>query len=122
MLTLQDLISHLKTTIPALPDKSVNSLIKDYGLSTKDAITLLSHDDGDRMEYFVEVMAPLCRMTWIHDKDVSVQALGKAAGNWYVPNVLQVHHSNFPKGTHGAWRSLQRRTLAVCARATQQPR
>jgi Asp-tRNA(Asn)/Glu-tRNA(Gln) amidotransferase B subunit len=41
----QDLISHLKLSLPKLPDTMVETLAAEYGLTTKDAGTLLSLDD-----------------------------------------------------------------------------
>jgi len=58
-------------------------LAKSYGLTTKDAITLLSMDDGERLEYYLDVIRCLVRQTE-HEKDVPLETLGKITGNWYV--------------------------------------
>lgn len=55
-----------------------------YGLSTKDAGTLLSFDNGDRLEYFFEVTNQLARARDIKPSDKEFSVLGKTAGNWYV--------------------------------------
>ena len=68
--------------MPKLPDMSVDTLVQWYGLTTKDAITLLSLDDGDRLEYFMGVMEPLTRETFKQEQDVPVSELGRLTGNW----------------------------------------
>ncbi|KAH7080761.1 GatB/GatE catalytic domain-containing protein [Paraphoma chrysanthemicola] len=75
----EDLISHLRTSLPKLPDTMVDTLTEHYGLSTKDAGTLLSLDDGDRLDYFFGVMERLCGSD-LPNTDQS--HLGRIAGNW----------------------------------------
>ena len=82
----QDLVDHLKNTLPQLPDSSVDVLVHEYGLTTKDALTLLSFDDGDRLEYMMQVVEALARDTHRLEPDVPMSTLGKMAGNWYVAN------------------------------------
>jgi aspartyl-tRNA(Asn)/glutamyl-tRNA(Gln) amidotransferase subunit B len=67
--------------MPELPDTMVAMLTAEYGLSTKDANTLLSLDDGHRLDYFFDVMARL-RESNLAEKDQA--HLGRVAGNWYV--------------------------------------
>ncbi|KAI1437324.1 GatB/GatE catalytic domain-containing protein [Xylaria sp. CBS 124048] len=50
-----DLVQHLQDTMGELPDSVVDSLISDIGLSSKDAMSLVSLDDGMRVEYFWKV-------------------------------------------------------------------
>jgi aspartyl-tRNA(Asn)/glutamyl-tRNA(Gln) amidotransferase subunit B len=57
-------------------------LANTYGLTTKDAITLLSLDDGERLEYFLEVVGCLVRETEQHERDVPLESLGRITGNW----------------------------------------
>lgn len=80
----QDLVDHLRKNLPVLPDRTVEVLVGRYGLSTKDAGTLLSFDNGDRLEYFFEVTNQLARARNIKPSDAEFPALGKAVGNWYV--------------------------------------
>ena len=70
-------------TLPKLPDVNVDTLVHDYGLTTKDAITLLSFDDGERLEYYMDVVADSVSLAHERHDDASLQALGKIAGNWY---------------------------------------
>ncbi|KAF3049535.1 hypothetical protein E8E11_010259 [Didymella keratinophila] len=78
----QDLVDHLRTNLPVLPDRVVNVLVEKYGLSVKDAGTLLSFDNGDRLEYFFEVTNQLVRARATKPCDPKFSTLGKAAGNW----------------------------------------
>lgn len=67
-----------------LPDRVVDVLVEKYGLSVKDAGTLLSFDNGDRLEYFFEVTNQLARARNIRPSDPEFATFGKAVGNWYV--------------------------------------
>jgi len=51
--------------------------VENFGLTPKDTMTLLSLDDGDRLEYFREVIAD---MTSTHTDDIA--ELGRVTGNW----------------------------------------
>ncbi|KAF2848263.1 hypothetical protein T440DRAFT_429155, partial [Plenodomus tracheiphilus IPT5] len=73
----QDLIAHLQETLPRLPDSVLELHVEDFGLTTKDAATLLALDDGNRLEYFREVVDDLLGT---HTGDVA--ELGRITGNW----------------------------------------
>lgn len=47
-----DLVSHLRATMGEMPDSVVDTLMNDFGLSSKDAMSLVSLDGGLRAEYF----------------------------------------------------------------------
>ena len=51
-------VEHLRRTLPTLPDGLLRRLTdtETYGLSTTDAKILLSLDDGERLDYFQEVV------------------------------------------------------------------
>jgi aspartyl-tRNA(Asn)/glutamyl-tRNA(Gln) amidotransferase subunit B len=72
-------IDHLTFSLPKLPDTMLEKLVNEYGLSIKDAGTLLSVNNGDRLDYFFDVMAQL-RGSRLPDMD-NIH-LGKVAGNW----------------------------------------
>jgi aspartyl-tRNA(Asn)/glutamyl-tRNA(Gln) amidotransferase subunit B len=59
----------------------IEHLTGEYGLTTKDAGTLLSLEDGHRLDYFFDVLAHLRDS---HLTEVDQMALGKMTGNWYV--------------------------------------
>ena len=79
----RDLVTHLKSTIPELPDDTVSRIQGMYGLSPKDAKTIYSLDDGERLEYYMDVVADSVRLANERQGDASLQALGKISGNWY---------------------------------------
>lgn len=75
----QDLISHLSVSLPKLPDTMIESLTEQDGLSTKDANTLLSLDDGHRLDYFYDVVSQLQTTDLSQEHQAH---LGRVAGNW----------------------------------------
>lgn len=79
----QDLVQHLKTTLPELPDETVERVQKQYGMSTKDAKTIVSLDDGDRLDFLEETVEILARSLAGLDKS----KIGKVVGNWVLHEV-----------------------------------
>lgn len=53
---------------------------QNYSLTSKDAQTLLILDDGDRLDYYLDVVQIL-KATFSEDP-ASVARVGKVAGNW----------------------------------------
>lgn len=53
---------------------------KQYGLTPKDAGTLLILDDGDRLEYYFDVVQILRNV--FADDSTNLSRVGKVAGNW----------------------------------------
>ncbi|KAF2687922.1 hypothetical protein K458DRAFT_440676 [Lentithecium fluviatile CBS 122367] len=78
----RDLVDHLRDTLPILSDDRVSTLVddKDYKLTSKDASTLLSLDDGERLDYYYDVVKHL--QTAFADQPAILARTGKAAGNW----------------------------------------
>lgn len=75
-----DLVQHLRLTLPELPDETVERVVKSYGLSLKDAKTIVGLDDGDRLEFMEETSAILKEKLDTAGKDD--HRFGKLAGNW----------------------------------------
>jgi aspartyl-tRNA(Asn)/glutamyl-tRNA(Gln) amidotransferase subunit B len=61
---------------------NVHTLAHKYGLTTKDAITLLSLDDGERLEYFLHIVNILIKRAEKFDRDLPHEVIGKMTGNW----------------------------------------
>ncbi|KAK3072041.1 hypothetical protein LTR53_007551 [Teratosphaeriaceae sp. CCFEE 6253] len=61
----QDLVQHLRDTLPTLPAALESQLQDWYGLSLKDAKSLIDLDDGDRLDFFERT-----------------RKTGKTVGNW----------------------------------------
>ncbi len=76
-----DLVAHLRETMGELPDDVVDALTRDFGLSSKDAMSLVSLDGGMRVEYFWTVVAAL-RSKLGTDALEQHQACFQLAANW----------------------------------------
>lgn len=79
--------------MPAVPDTTLEMLTSEpYFLTMKDAKTILSLDDGLRLDYYLEVMDELLRHDLSPDSQVNIPShtsidslqstIGKTAGNW----------------------------------------
>jgi len=73
-----DLLEHLQSNMGVLPDEEIVLLVEDYGLTTKDAMSLVSLNDGGRVEYFRNVVDQLILLNGEGD----LKKFGKLAGNW----------------------------------------
>lgn len=80
LLISSTLVDHLKSTMPELPDSTVERVQNAYGLSAKDAKTIVSQDDGDRLEYMEETIHILDQKLSNAQQDKI--KLGKNVGNW----------------------------------------
>ena len=85
----QDVVDHLTRNLPELPDRLLDMLIDSeaYGLSVTDAKILLSIDDGERLDYFQEVVDLLVEKSYeegfTEAKTLEVKVShGKLVGNW----------------------------------------
>ncbi|KAM3086375.1 hypothetical protein ACMFMG_000512 [Clarireedia jacksonii] len=72
------LINHLQKTLGVSPDEELKILTKGYGLTMKDAISLVSLNDGGRVDYFRDVVDSLMAMK----PGENVHRFGKLASNW----------------------------------------
>lgn len=52
----KDLVEHLRASMGVLPDAEIEELMSTYGLSSKDAISLMLLDNGGRIQYFYNVL------------------------------------------------------------------
>lgn len=74
----EDLVEHLRITMPELPSESVKRAIQEYGLSEKDAKTIVSLDDGDRLEFLQETVDILQGMAF-SDRSSGLELVGADA-------------------------------------------
>jgi aspartyl-tRNA(Asn)/glutamyl-tRNA(Gln) amidotransferase subunit B len=74
-----DLLHHLKDNLGTLPDKELELLTQEFGLTMKDALTLVSLNDGGRVEYFYNVVDELAILN--PDEDAP-KRFGRVCGNW----------------------------------------
>ncbi|OLN90048.1 Glutamyl-tRNA(Gln) amidotransferase subunit B, mitochondrial [Colletotrichum chlorophyti] len=52
----EDLVNRIRESVKELPDTELNELVNTYGLTAKDAMSLMSLDNGGRLEYFYNVV------------------------------------------------------------------
>jgi aspartyl-tRNA(Asn)/glutamyl-tRNA(Gln) amidotransferase subunit B len=78
----QELIETLQSTLPMTPDATLSLLQESphQRLSAKDAMTLLNLDDGDRVDYYMDVLDQLRKMAG-SKKYLTNQKPG-LVGNW----------------------------------------
>jgi aspartyl-tRNA(Asn)/glutamyl-tRNA(Gln) amidotransferase subunit B len=74
----EKLTRHLGDTLGVLPDEELRILESEYGITMKDAIDLVSLNDGGRVEYFRNVVDVLT----VLNADDPQTKLGKLASNW----------------------------------------
>lgn len=80
-----DLIAHVKESVSYLPDDELNELVEVFGLSAKDAVSLMSLDDGGRIEYFYHVVDDLGSRLTADPRDAEprdVKTFAPLAANW----------------------------------------
>ena len=75
-----ELVGHLTTTLPELPDETISRVVKQYGLSPKDAKTIAELDDGDRLDFMEEVVAHIRQA--LSAEEMDQQKVGKTVANW----------------------------------------
>ncbi|KAM0798669.1 GatB/GatE catalytic domain-containing protein, partial [Usnea florida] len=85
----QDLIDHIGRTLPQLPEETITNLTTVCELTIKDAKSLMSLDNGERLDYFDTV-----RTTWASQNPthISTPHLDKMVANWSV----STHHPKSP--------------------------
>lgn len=54
-----DLVRHLRSSLPVLPDIELDTLISEHGLSPRDALALITLDNGTRAQYYYKVLEAL---------------------------------------------------------------
>ena len=79
----QDLVQHVRESLPALPDQLLQMLTNDtrYGLSATDAKILLQTDTGDRLDFYQETIDLAQELVPRNPK------IGKVVGNWLLQEI-----------------------------------
>lgn len=91
----RDLIEFLRDTLPELPEETVARLVDGYGVSEKDAWTLVEADEGERAEFYFETLEILRARLRERDghaansgpqsegeKKAEIANLGRQTANW----------------------------------------
>jgi aspartyl-tRNA(Asn)/glutamyl-tRNA(Gln) amidotransferase subunit B len=84
----QDLLDHLQATLGILPDEEINILTQEYGLTVKDAISLVSLNEGGRAEYFRNVVDEYL----ILSPEEDLKKVGRLCGNWVLHEMGGLTH------------------------------
>ncbi|OQN96982.1 hypothetical protein B0A48_16956 [Cryoendolithus antarcticus] len=78
-----DLIDHLRSSLPELPDATMERVQREYGLTEKDARTIVALDNGERLE-FMEATEELLQPRLPTNDSLE---LGRMAGNWVLHEI-----------------------------------
>lgn len=74
----QDLLDHLQASLGVLPDEEINILVEEYGLTVKDAMSLVALNDGGRVEYFRNTVDEYLALSPNGD----LKEASRLCGNW----------------------------------------
>ncbi|KAI2616754.1 aspartyl/glutamyl-tRNA amidotransferase subunit B [Hypoxylon sp. NC1633] len=77
-----DLVNHLRGSMGELPDAEVDELIERFGLTPKDALSLVALDGGKRIEYFWNVVDLLAQRFGPNANSVEYLVGYQLAANW----------------------------------------
>lgn len=78
----EDLVAHLSKTLGTLPDTEIDTLTMVYGVSVKDALSLVALENGGRAEYFYAVVDELDKLAPASESETEINPLARKAGNW----------------------------------------
>ncbi|KAK1961752.1 PET112 family protein [Colletotrichum sublineola] len=78
----EDLVNHIRESVKDLPDAELTELIRDYGLTAKDALSLMSLDNGGRLEYFYKVVDEFGEALAESGLESDLRTHAPLVGNW----------------------------------------
>jgi aspartyl-tRNA(Asn)/glutamyl-tRNA(Gln) amidotransferase subunit B len=84
----EDLLDHLRSTLGVLPDEEINILTEEYGLTAKDAMSLIALNDGGRAEYFRDVVDEF----FLLNPGKNLTQVGRLCGNWVLHELGGLTH------------------------------
>lgn len=79
-----DLVEHLQDSLAVLPDKELDSLVQDHGLTAKDALSLIVLDNGARVQYFYRVLDLLGESFQSSSSKPDFKSYATLVGNWVI--------------------------------------
>lgn len=81
-----DVVEHLRQSLPVSPDTELDKLITHFGLTPKDAVSLINLDNGARVQYFYKVLHSLEEMifTAALAKQPDLKTYAGLVGNWTI--------------------------------------
>jgi len=78
----EQLVRHLASSSGLAPDTEADQMIRDYGLTAKDAMSLMALDDGARIQYFYNVLGALEQNLGASAETTTDRGLPMLAANW----------------------------------------
>jgi len=92
----EQLVRHLQSRLPELPDQTLARVVDDFGMTMKDAKTLLAFDDGERLDYCAETVEKVRERLAAQQADASVDKakVGKLTANWVLHELGGLLSSN----------------------------
>jgi len=91
----EDLVNHLRSSLGVLPDEELQQLVDTYGVTMKDAMSLVSQDAGGRAEYFVNTVNEFLRLS----PGLDLKIAGRLCGNWVLHEVGGLKDASFEDDT-----------------------
>lgn len=81
-----DLVDHLRDSLAVSPDTEIDALIADFGLTSKDAFSLINLENGARVQYFYKVLKSLKeKLTQDAQLDLTdFRSQASVAANWII--------------------------------------
>ncbi|PHH84613.1 hypothetical protein CDD83_1655 [Cordyceps sp. RAO-2017] len=82
-----DLLEHLGASLAVLPDVELDRLVSELGLTPKDAMSLITLDGGDRVQYFYRVLDQLdekIRAEFATSALPDLKSYSTLVGNWII--------------------------------------
>lgn len=79
-----DLVEHLQESLAVLPDKELDILVADYGLTAKDALSLITLENGARVQYFYRVLDILGESFKTSGIKPDFKSYATLVGNWVI--------------------------------------
>ncbi|KAJ9624084.1 hypothetical protein H2203_005532 [Taxawa tesnikishii (nom. ined.)] len=78
----EELVQYVRERLPELPDRTVERVVEDFGVSMKDAKTLVLLDDGERLEYCASTIALVTQSLGPEAQGLQREKVTKLVANW----------------------------------------
>ncbi|POR36958.1 Glutamyl-tRNA(Gln) amidotransferase subunit B, mitochondrial [Tolypocladium paradoxum] len=82
-----DLVKHLQNSLAVLPDAELDRLISEFGLTAKDALSLITLDNGARVQYFYTVLDSIhekVQAEFAASTPPNLKSYSTLVGNWII--------------------------------------
>ncbi|KAK7423200.1 hypothetical protein QQZ08_009197 [Neonectria magnoliae] len=81
-----DLVNHLRNSLAVSPDSELDTLVAEFGLTPKDALSLINLENGARVQYFYKVVKSLEEKITGDgtEAEPDFKTYASLAGNWII--------------------------------------